>query len=369
MSEPTTKASATGIDWKTRIRAFLPKSKISLAQKIFFAENMRVMIRAGLSYEQAFRTLVLQATNKRWKAIIADIASRVERGETLAAAFASDETFPPIFISMIRVGEVSGTLEKSLEELVMQMKKDLKMKQRIRGAMMYPAIVLTATVAISIGMLVFVVPKIVDIFKEVKATLPLATRILIAVSNFTSQNGLVVAVGIVTIVVASVMIARTKQGRSTMHLGFLKAPIIGKVVMKVNLARATRTLATLLRTGIPVVDAFNVTADVLGNLHYQKAFVAIAAEVKLGTSIGDAFAKHPSLFPALVTQMIIVGEQAGKLDEMLTELAVFYEEEVDETLANLTQIIEPILILSLGAAVGGIALAIISPMYALSESF
>lgn len=364
---PATKAATP--EWKVKLLAALPKPRVKLAQKIFFAENLRVMIRAGLSYEQAFRTLVMQADNKRWKAIVKDVAERVERGDSLAQALAAHDDFPPIFVSMVRVGEVSGTLEKSLEELVVQMKKDLTMRQRIRGAMMYPTIVLSATVIIAIGMLIFVVPKIVDIFKELKTGLPLATRILIAVSGFVTNHGILAAFLVLSTIAALVTVYRTRQGRTFFHLLFIKAPIIGPVVRKVNLARSTRTLATLLRSGIPVIDAFTVTADVLGNIHYRKAMLAIAADLHRGSAIGELFDKRPDLFPSLVIQMVAVGEQAGKLDEMLTELAVYYEEQVDETLGNLTQIIEPIMILALGAAVGGIALAIISPIYALSESF
>ncbi len=344
--------------------------RVPLSQKIFFAENLRVMIRAGLSYTEAFKTLVLQAENKNWRAILQDIADRIERGETFAAALTHHEkNFPPLFINMIRVGEVSGTLEKSLEELVMQMKKDQAIRNKIRGAMMYPTIILSATLLIAVGMLIFVLPRIVSIFADIKAELPLATRILIAVSNFVSHNGLIVGLAALALIIAVIAIARSRDGRSLVHAGMLKIWIIGPIVKKVNLARATRTLGTLLRTGIPVIEAFQVSADVLGNVHYQKAFRATAEELRRGTTIGESFAKRRGLFPALVIQMTTVGEEAGKLDEMLNELAVFYEAQVDETLSNLTQIIEPVLILLLGIGVGGIAIAIIQPIYALSENF
>lgn len=344
--------------------------RVPLSQKIFFAENLRVMIRAGLSYTEAFKTLVLQAENKNWRAILQDIADRIERGETFAAALTHHEkTFPPLFINMIRVGEVSGTLEKSLEELVMQMKKDQAIRNKIRGAMMYPTIILSATLLIAVGMLIFVLPRIVSIFADIKAELPFATRVLIAVSNFVSHNGPIVGLAALALIVAVIALARSRDGRNLVHAGLLKVWIIGPIVKKVNLARATRTLGTLLRTGIPVIEAFQVSADVLGNVHYQKAFRATAEELRRGTTIGESFAKRRELFPALVIQMTTVGEEAGKLDEMLNELAVFYEAQVDETLSNLTQIIEPVLILMLGIGVGGIAIAIIQPIYALSENF
>ncbi|TAL19162.1 type II secretion system F family protein [Patescibacteria group bacterium] len=361
-------AQKPAADAKGKRRSWLPRLGIPLAQKIFFVENLRVMVRAGLSYTQAFETLILQAEKKRWRLILQDIAKRLERGESFAGALTHHEDFPPFFVSMVRVGEVSGTLEKSLEELGLQMKKELTMRGKIRGALMYPAITLSATVLISIALFIFVVPRILDIFKEFKAELPLPTKILLAVSQAITTRGPLVALGVLLFVALLVYLARTPGGRTLLHWTFLRFYIIGPIVKKVNLARALRTLATLLRTGIPVIEAFQITSEVVGNVHYQKALVAAEDELRRGTKVGESFAKYPRLFPPLVIQMTTVGEQSGKLDEMLGEVANFYEAQVDSTLSNLTQIIEPLLILILGAAVAGIAVAIISPIYTLSET-
>lgn len=353
----------------TRLPSWFPKRNIPLADMVFFFDNLRVMIHAGLSYNQAFRTLVTQTTNKRWQNILQDIAGRIERGETLALAMARFPAFTPLMTNMVRIGELSGTLDDALTALVNQMKKDLALRAKVRGALMYPAVILSATGVISVGMMIFVVPKILDIFKDIKTPLPLATRILLGVSGIITSHGISAAIVFVTVVTALTFFAKKPLGKRLLHTVFLRAWILGPIVRKINLARLTRTLATLLRTGIPIQDALTNTANVLGNMHFKQAILAATTAVNRGASIGDALAEHPHLFPPIVTQMAIVGEQAGQLDEMLTELAVYYESQVDDTLSNITQIIEPVLVLTLGVAVGGIAVAIISPIYALSESF
>ncbi len=365
---PTPSTTAIPIK-KSRLPKWFPRRGVPLADMVFFFDNLRVMIHAGLSYNQAFHTLVTQTTNRRWKAILEDIALRVERGETLAVAMERFPAFTPLMTNMMRIGEISGTLDGALTALVNQMKKDLTLRAKIRGALMYPCVILSATGVISVGMMIFVVPKILEIFKDIKTPLPLPTRILLAVSGLVTEHGLVVGIALVATMIALHFFIKTPFGKRLMHTLFLRAWILGPIVRKINLARMTRTLSTLLRTGIPIQDALTNTGRVLSNVHFQEALFATTTAVNRGASIGDALAQHPHLFPSIVTQMAAVGEQAGQLDEMLGELAVYYESQVDDTLSNMTQIIEPVLVLTLGVAVGGIAVAIISPIYALSESF
>lgn len=343
-------------------------SHVSLADKIFFIENLRVMLKSGLPLSRAFQILGLQTESPFFRGIISAIGASVERGETLADTLARyPKIFPSLIINMIRVGEVSGTLERSLGEISQQMKKEAVLRSKVRGALAYPVVVVTATIGVGAGMMFYVVPKILAIFSEVNIELPITTRILIAVATTVEKHGLLVAIGFIAAIAALVIVHRLPAGKRAFQTMFLRFPIIGPIIKKVNLARFTRTLSSLLKSEVPVIDACIITADVLQNVHYRAALIEAADRVKRGVSVADALAASP-LFPPLVTQMAAVGEQSGSLDELLGELAVFYEAQVDETLGNFAQVIEPLLIIVLGAAVGGMAFAIISPIYTLAEN-
>lgn len=348
----------------------LYNSSVPLTQKVFFTENLRVMVHAGLSISEALNTLALQAESKTFKRVIAIIKSDVEQGRLLSAGLAKfAKVFPPIFTNMIQIGEVSGTLEDVLLELTQQMKKDYELRSKVKGAMTYPVVVLVAMMGITTGLITFVLPKLLGVFKEFgNVKLPLATRVLMAISDFTQQNGLLVAVGFVSLVVAIIWFSRTRIGKSIFHRMFITMPIIGPIAKKVNLARFSRTVSGLLRTDIPVVQSFHVTSDVLANVHYRAATRDAAERIKKGETISRSLAAYPKLFPPLVVQMVLVGERSGTVDDLLADIATFYEQQVDQVLDNLSSIIEPILILALGGMVGGIALAVITPIYALTQS-
>jgi type IV pilus assembly protein PilC len=350
--------------------ALLKHQSVPLTQKIFFCENLRVMIRAGLSITEALNTLALQAESKFFRRIILMIKSDVEAGKLLSQGLSKfPGIFSKIFINMVQIGEVSGTLDENLLELMQQMKKDYNLRSKVKGAMTYPLVILVAMVGITVGLLTFVLPKLLDIFKEFgDIKLPLATRILIVVSDFTQANGLWVAIGFVAFIIGFIVFSRTSTGRSILHAIIIRLPIIGPIVVKVNLARFTRTLAGLLKTDIPVVQSLNVTAEVLGNVHYRQAVLNTAEFIKNGDTISHSLALHGRLFPPLVVQMVMVGERSGNVDSLLAEVAEFYEQQVEQVLNNMSSIIEPILILFLGGMVGGIALAVMMPMYALTQA-
>lgn len=343
---------------------------VPLTQKVFFTENLKVMTHAGLSISESLRTLGLQAESKTFKRIIAHVQQEVEQGHPLSGALSKfPKVFPSIFTNMIQIGEVSGTLEEVLEELTMQMKKDYDLRSKVRGAMTYPIVVLVAMLGITIGLVAFVLPKLLAVFKEMgDIELPIATRFLIVISDFTQDHGILLAIGGVAFVIVASMAAKTKPGRSMIDYFIIHGPIIGPIARKVNLARFSRTMSGLLRTDIPVIQAFSVTADVLANVHYSAATRAAAERVKKGETISQSLALYPKLFPPLVVQMVLVGERSGSVDTLLADIAQFYEKQVDQILDNLSSIIEPILILSLGGMVGGIALAVITPIYSLTQS-
>lgn len=351
-------------------RWILLNSSVKLTEKLFFTENLRVMVKAGLSMSEALNTLALQAESKMFRRIISELKGDVESGKLLSAGLIKfPKTFPEIFVRMVQVGEISGTLEDVLHELGLQMKKDHRIRSKVKGAMTYPIVILVAMTGITTGLVTFVLPKLLSIFKEFgDVKLPLATRVLIFITDAVQNHGLLMAVSILVTAATLILLARTTRGRAFVHNQLLRLPILGPIVKKVNLARFSRTVAGLLTTDVPVVESLKITSAVLRNVHYREAVVAASERIKTGDTISATLSAYPKLFPPLVVQMVYVGERSGNVDELLGEVAEFYESQVDDVLDNLSSIIEPILILILGAMVGGIALAVITPMFALTES-
>ncbi|MEA3249211.1 MAG: type II secretion system F family protein [Patescibacteria group bacterium] len=346
-------------------------TSVPLTQKVFFTENLRVMIHAGLSMSEALNTLAMQSESKSFRKIITTVKEDVESGKSLSAGLSKyPRSFPDIYRSMIQVGEISGTLENVLEELTQQMKKDHKLRTKVRGAMTYPIVILIAMVGITIGLLVFVLPKLLGIFKEFGDTvqLPLATKMLITTSDFVQNNGILTAVIIIATVMLFMSAIRIPIGKKIFHWILLKGPIIGPISKKVNLARFSRTLSGLLRTDIPVVQSLEITSQVVGNIHYHNAILDTSEKIKKGATIAESMETHKNVFPPLVVQMTFVGERSGNVDDLLADVADFYEAQVDQVLDNMSSIIEPVLILILAGMVGGIALAVITPMYTLTEA-
>jgi type IV pilus assembly protein PilC len=352
-----------------KLKEFLWKLyPVPFSQKVFFAEHLRVMVRSGIALADALKTLAEQTTNKRFKKILSEIKTSLEAGETLSQNLARyPSIFSKTFVSMVSAGEISGTLEINLEELANQMKKEHQLRSRIKSALSYPVIIVISTVGIMILMMVYVLPRLLGIFEEFKATLPLPTLILISVVDFIQKHGILTAIIALAVILGIALFCRTKIGKKIFHKMFLVAPIIGPVSQKINLARFSRTFSSLLKTDIPVVQSLEITADTLSNVHYKKAVLEAAEEIKRGLNIAEVIHKYPALFPPLVTQMISIGEKSGTVDVLLNELANFYEEEVDDTTKSLSSVIEPLLILFLGVVIGGIAIAVIMPMYTLTQ--
>jgi type IV pilus assembly protein PilC len=365
-----TSAEAQNQTVKTKKQLTLPfLHRVKLVEKVFFTQNLQVMVKAGLSVSVALRTLAQQTTNKTFQAILLDLYTKVDKGNSLADALALyPNVFPELFVNMIRAGEKSGKLEDVLLQLTIQLRKSHALIAKVRGALTYPVIVVTAMIGIGIAMITLVIPKITSIFEEVNATLPLPTRLLIAVSDFTVAYALWLAIGFVLLVMIFFQIIHTKKGRFIWHALLLKLPIISPILRKINLAKFARTFSSLIKTDIPVVQSFQITASTLGNSHYRQAIDDAAERVKKGVQIATILSEYPKLFPPLVVQMVSVGEETGTIDTILSELANFYEEDVDRTMSNLTSILEPILILILGAGVGALAVAIILPIYTLTQS-
>ena len=276
--------------------------------------------------------------------------------------------FNELFVNMIGSGEVSGKLEDVLAQLFLQTKKQYELTSKIKGALTYPAIVVVAMVGIGIFMLTYVIPKITSVFTDSGTPLPLFTRMLIGTSDFLVNNWILSSIGALVLIVVIWQIMHTEKGRYYWEAIILHTPIIGPIIKKVNLARFSRTAGSLLKTDIMIVNAFRITANIVGNLHYRKAIMDISDQIKKGGQINEVIKTYPQFFPPMVTQMITIGEQTGEISNILGDLAEFYEGEVDQVMQNLPSIIEPLLILLLGLGVGAIAIAVIMPMYALTAA-
>lgn len=342
---------------------------VALRDKIVFTKNLQIMIRTGMSLSRSMLTLAEQTDNKYFKKILADVQQNIEKGNTFADSLKKyPRVFNEIFVSMVESGELSGNLEEVLDYLQTQMKKDHELIAKVRGAMIYPSVVVIAMLGIGTAMMIFVIPKLISIFDEFKTELPLPTKILIATSNFLTANWFLALIGLIVLITAINTFKKTHLGKKIFHGIYIKSPILGTIVRKINLARFSRTLSSLIKTDIPIITSINITSKTLGNIYYKEALVNIAEEIKKGVAISTSIAKYPKLFTPMIQQMITVGEEAGEIDEVLMEVANFYEEEIDQTMKDLPQIIEPVLILVLGVGVGAMAVAIIMPLYSLTEA-
>ncbi|HYV33851.1 MAG TPA: type II secretion system F family protein, partial [Candidatus Limnocylindria bacterium] len=342
---------------------------ISLGEKINFIENLSIMLKAGISISRGLQIQVKQTKNGKFKAILTDIYNQVEQGKGLSEALAKyPNVFASIFFSMIKVGELSGNLDKSLEYLSIQLHREADLKSKVRGAMIYPSVIVSAMVIIGLLMAIFVLPQLTSTFKQFSGTLPLSTQIVVAFSDFMSGHAILVVGLLIGLIVAFIAAYRTYSGKRIFDIILLHFFVINGIVKKINLARFARILSSLLKSGIPIVQALDVAAGSLGNIPYRELVAASALDVKVGKSLTESLGKNDTLFPVLVVQMIEVGEESGTVQEILEQLAVHYEEEVDNILGNLTSIIEPLLLLVIGGVVGLLAMALIAPIYSISQT-
>jgi type IV pilus assembly protein PilC len=346
---------------------------ISFTEKMFFVDHLKVMIHAGLSLVESLEILAKETGNPALKMVIAEVTVEVSGGKQLSSVLQKHpKVFPPIYVKMVEAGEISGKLEEALTQVALQMKKTHDLQSSIRGAMIYPSVVVFAMIGIGVLMTTVILPKLLTIFEEFDSELPLATRMLMAITNFMSNplNLSLLTVAIILLSVGFVVLLRKSPGfKRIVHAGLLVSPIVGAVLKKINLARFSLTLSSLMKSAIPIVDAVTITAETCGNVHFRISLMNSARDIATGIPLSDTLRRYPALYPPLVTEMIMVGERTGEIDGLLTELATFYNDDVDKTMKNFTTVIEPILIVSLGLIVGGVAVAVIMPMYSLVQNF
>ncbi|HMO78865.1 MAG TPA: type II secretion system F family protein [Candidatus Paceibacterota bacterium] len=342
--------------------------RISEHDKIIMYRNLGAMINAGLPLTRALAVMQRQAKNKKLKSILEIINDKVKKGSSLSDALG---TFPKIFtslmISMIKAGEESGNLVQSLKVTAEQMEKNYLLKKKVKGAMIYPAVIIGAMILIGFFMLIYVVPTLTSTFAELNIELPASTKFIIALSDFFQNNLIVVIILIFLIFTLFSFILKTKDGKKYFHLFLIKSPLISPLVKEINSARTTRTLSALLGAGVPFTRSLEITREVIQNVYYKKVIEKAEKNIQMGLPISKVFSENDDLFPAFVGEMMAVGEETGEMGNMLLEVADFYESEVDQKTKNISTIIEPVLMVLVGVVVGFFAISMIGPMYSLVE--
>lgn len=338
-------------------------------QKIIFARNLGSMINAGLPLAKALNILEKQITNKKFKEVIESLGSEIRKGKPLSeACSAYPDVFPKLFTSMVKAGEESGKLSESLKIVGNQMDGSYKLKGRIKGAMIYPSVIISVMLIIGVLMLVYVVPGITATFKDLHVELPFLTQVLIVTSDFLKNNILLCLLGIIIIFFAFYYALRTKKGKRFFDYIVLKLPVVGNLTKETNSARITRTISSLLSSGVPYAESISITRDVVQNDYYKDILATAISTVEKGGAISSVFIENEKLCPVFVGEMMVVGEETGRLPEMLLEVAIFYEDSVDQKTKDMSTIIEPVLMVIIGIAVGFFALAMIKPIYSLMDN-
>lgn len=336
--------------------------------KIIFAKNLSKMINAGLPVTRALSIMERQSRGK-FKKILNSLNDSISKGNTLSDSMKEYPTvFSTLFISMVKAGEESGNLSQSLENVGIQMEKTYLLNKKIKGALMYPAVIFCLMIVIGVLMMVYMVPTLTATFVGLGVKLPLSTRIIIAISDFLKSYFLFVIMGVVLLVLLVITAFRTQKGKRFSDFMLLRLPVIKEIVKQINSARTARTLSSLLSSGVDIVIAIAVTKDVLQNSYYKEVLDKIQSTIQKGDLISGIFSENTKLYPIFVGEMVSVGEETGKIGEMLMSVAVFYEDEVDQKTKDMSSIIEPLLMIFIGLAVGIFAISMLGPTYSLADA-
>jgi len=341
-------------------------NNVSLAEKMFFTRNLQIMINAGAPLPRAIETLASQTKNSVFKKALFDIREQIAKGKTFSENLSKyPSIFSEIFQSMVKIGEESGTLDEVLKTLALQMEKENELKSKIKGAMMYPAVILCAMLGIGVLMMITVVPQLSSVFKELDIELPIATQLIINFSNFLSQKWYIFFPAVVVFIFGFLRVIKTKSGKKVVDKIIINIPVISPIVKKANSAAMVRNLSSLIAAGVPILRALEVVSETLDNFYYKKAILEAAEKVKKGEKLSESLKPYGSIFPVTVIQMIEVGEETGETASVLSKLAVFLEDEVSNIAKNMASIIEPVLMVIIGAAVGFFAISMVQPMYSM----
>ena len=352
-----------GMSKELKIPGFGGPKKVGLKDLAIFSRQFATMVNAGLSLLRALNILVDQTENKELARVLGEVRNDIETGNSLSSAMAKHpDAFPPLMVNMCKAGEVGGFLDSVMLQIANNYEAEVKLRGKVKSAMTYPVVVLCIAVLAVIGMLLFIVPTFVGLFKTLGGKLPLPTQILVSLST-----GL--KVGIIPLIILVIIgrtvwakIKRTEQVRNIVDPLKLKLPVFGELFRKIALTRFARNLGTMMQSGVPILQSLDIVAETTGNVVLERATRAVQESVRTGESLTRPLTEHP-VFPPMVVQMMAVGEETGALDTMLHKIAQFYDQEVESTTESLTALIEPLMIAFLGGIVGSMIVALYMPIF------
>lgn len=349
---------------------FFLGSGIDASDKVFLTRHLSAILKSGISLSEALEILGEDTEKPLFRKILSDAKMNLERGQPLSATLESyAQYFSPVFIGLVKAGEASGTLEETLEGLGDQLRRDYEMKKRVQSAMIYPAILLSASLLIVVLLLTFIMPRLTKALLQAKVTLPWITRFLIGLSKIFSSNPIVTLLVFILLSISFFLFAKSKFGKKIIIRVLEKSPISGSLIKKLALVRFSRTFRNLLKSGLSAFESLDITARTIGIQSYEKTLLNIREEIKKGSTISDSFKEKKEFFPQLVISIIAVGEKTGTLERSLATIADYYDEEADRILKNIVSLIEPALLVVMGIVIAGIALSILLPIYQLVSSF
>ena len=348
--------------------AFSLFSRVSLAEKMIFARHLSTMIRAGLSLDRGLQILAAQTKNSRFRKILTAVETSVRGGQSFSESLAKyPDVFSDLFVSMIKIAEASGNLEGILNNLAVHMEKDHELRSKVRGAMVYPSVIVSVMVGIGILMMTMVVPKLASTFEELGVELPWTTNMVIKTSQFLSSHFIWGLVLLILFIFFLRIIIKTSGGKKFCDFFILSFPLFSQLSKKINSARFSRNLSSLVDAGVPIMTALQITAQTISNSFFRDSLVFASSQIQKGDPLSKILQGYGDLYPVIVIQMIEVGETTGSLSEILRNLADFYEEEVNTITKNLSSIIEPVLMVIIGVVVGFFAISMIQPLYSIMD--
>jgi type IV pilus assembly protein PilC len=337
--------------------------RVSFEQKVLFAKHLSVMLRSGLTITEAI-DISRDASSGAFARVLKSVLASVTAGNMLSSSLEEHpHVFSGLFVNVIRAGEMSGTLDENLENLAAELQKEKDLRNKILGALLYPIIILVATIGLGLALSFIVLPKIIPLFQGLSVDLPFSTRMLIEFSRFVEENTILLLSSIIAGIVLFVWTIRQKFSQPITHWILMELPIVSRVVRGANLARTALTLGLLLKSGFNTDEALETTANTVTNFYFRRALHKAAVRIRAGTTLAENLEDYPALFPRVVTRMIKVGEESGRLPDTCFYLSEFYESDVDTATKSLSTAIEPILLLVIGGMVGFLALSIITPIY------
>ncbi|MEI7709278.1 MAG: type II secretion system F family protein [bacterium] len=344
-------------------------SRVSVNEQIILTKNLSGMLKAGLSISRALSVLKKQTKNPKLTNILVSISDAIDGGDTFSTGLSKfPDVFSPLFISMARAGEESGNLAGALADIGINLEKAHSLTKKIKGALIYPGVIMSAMVVIGILMFAFVVPTLAGTFKELGVKLPASTQALIFFGNFFSHHLLLTFVLLIALASGVYFLFKAQFMSKYIDYVILRIPVVGNLAKELNTARTARTISSLLLAGVSITRAVEITEDVVQNIYYKKVLHDAGIAIEKGAPFSEVFEENSQLYPIMMSEMIQVGEETGKLSDMLLEISLFYEGEIENKTKNLSTIIEPVLMIVIGAGVGFFAISMISPLYSILGS-